>query len=113
MIKMYGIPNCDTVKKAKKQLEISGVEFEFIDFKKEVPTTDFLEKCRRYSGDWPVNPRGRVYKQFSSQFIESNDKEKLSLMKENTSMIKRPILEVAGETFCIGFDLDKYKTLAS
>ena len=42
MIKLYGIPNCDTVKKARSWLAENGIEFEFVDFKKNAPTAELI-----------------------------------------------------------------------
>lgn len=47
MIKLYGIPNCDTVKKARSWLAENGIEFEFVDFKKNAPTVDLIDGWRR------------------------------------------------------------------
>ena len=43
MIKLYGIPNCDTVKKARSWLAENGIEFEFVDFKKNAPTAELID----------------------------------------------------------------------
>ena len=43
MIKLYGIPNCDTVKKARSWLAENGIKFEFVDFKKNAPTADLID----------------------------------------------------------------------
>ena len=43
MIKLYGIPNCDTVKKARSWLVENGIEFEFVDFKKNAPTAELID----------------------------------------------------------------------
>jgi Spx/MgsR family transcriptional regulator len=108
---MYGIPNCDTVKKAKKALEEKSIEFEFVDFKKVAPTEKDLKRWKKAMGEWPVNPRGRTFKVIKEEFEAATDKKKVELMAENTSAIKRPILENNGEVIAFGFDKEVYSEL--
>ncbi len=55
MYKMFGINNCDTVKKAKKFLDENHIEYEFIDFKKFIPSEDDILRWKvARNGDWPV-----------------------------------------------------------
>ena len=61
MYHLYGISNCDTVKKAKKHLEKKDIEFQFHDFKKNILTRELLERWKKFQGDWPVNSRGRIF----------------------------------------------------
>ena len=104
MYTLYGIPNCDTVKKAKKKLESNGVEFEFVNFKKEQPTTKQINNWKKSFGDWPINKKGRTYKQLKDEIDSLATKEIPGFIAENTSLIKRPILEEDGNVLCFGFD---------
>ena len=111
MYYLYGIANCDTVKKAKNHLIEKNIEFEFYDFKKKIVTIDMLKRWKEYLGDWPVNPRGRIFKQLKEQYEKSSEKTKISLMIENTSLIKRPILERGKTVLALGYDLEFYNSL--
>ncbi|MCO4794192.1 MAG: Spx/MgsR family RNA polymerase-binding regulatory protein [Bacteriovoracaceae bacterium] len=111
MIKLYGIPNCDTVKKAKKHLESIGVEFDFVNFKKDGVEKASIERWKKFLGEWPVNKRGRTFKQFKDEFESASDSVKIKLIQENTSLIKRPVLEKGKSVMCLGFDLDVYNKL--
>lgn len=109
--KLYGIPNCDTVKKARKHLEAKGIDYEFVDFKKTPPTKVSIEKWKSFLGDWPVNTRGRTYKTLKDNFLSSNNSAKIKLIGENSSLVKRPVLEASGKVLCLGYDGDLYESL--
>ena len=108
---MYGIPNCDTVKKARKFLDENGVDFEFIDFKKVTPTEKEIKSWKKSFGDWPVNKRGTTFRKLKDEFEAGSDREIITLISENLSVIKRPILENNGKTLCFGFDKEVFGNL--
>lgn len=107
-MKMYGIPNCDTVKKARKYLESKKVEFDFVDFKKSPPTISFLENVKKTIGELPVNKKGITYKKYKEEYEKLNEDKKLQFLIEHSSMIKRPILEKANKILALGFSEDEY-----
>lgn len=105
MFQLYGIANCDTVKKTKKKLEQMGIDFEFVDFKKQPPTGVLIKKWKKaFDGQWPVNKSGRTYKMLKDEFESLNAKEIPTYISENTSLIKRPILEKDGKVLCFGYN---------
>lgn len=111
MFKLFGIPNCDTVKKARVFLEKKKIEFEFVDFKKTTPDTKDIEKWKEAFGDFPVNMKGVTYKKHKEIFEKLTSKQKYAFLQENTSMLKRPILEKNGKVLCFGFDEEKYREI--
>lgn len=111
MYKLFGISNCDTVKKAKEFLTKSGVEFHFVDFKKYKPTKDDLVRWSKSFNGLPVNMKGSTYKKHKEYYENLNEMEKIPFLQENTSMIKRPILERDHEVLAFGFDRDDYRIL--
>lgn len=111
MIKMYGIPNCDTVKKARVFLDKKGVEYEFVDFKKTAPETKDIERWKKAFGDWPVNKKGPTFRKNKESFEKLTDSKLPAFIIANSSMIKRPILEVKGKVMAFGFDEAKYKEI--
>ena len=113
MYKLFGIPNCDTVKKARTFLEKKGLEIEFSDFKKVPPTTSDIEKWSKLFGGLPVNTKGTTYKKFKDTYEGLSEKAKVNFLCENPSMIKRPILEKNGKVLHLGFDEESYKKLIS
>lgn len=109
MYKIFGIPNCDTVKKARTFLEKKKVEVEFVDFKKYKPTEDDIERWSKVFGGLPVNTKGVTYKKHKDEFEGLSPKAQIKFIQTNTSMIKRPILEKNGKVLAFGFDEEQYK----
>ena len=96
-IVIYGIKNCDSVKKAKTLLENHHYEYQFIDFKKETPKDKDIKRwLKTFSPEKVINKRGSTWRALSapqkSQADKSTD-EQLALIKTNLMMIKRPIIE--------------------
>lgn len=113
MIKLFGIPNCDTVKKARTFLEKKKVDFTFIDFKKTPPELSDIKRWQEKFGGLPVNTKGQTYKKHKETFEKLSPKEQIQFLCENSSMIKRPILEKDQKVLAFGFEEDQYKSLLS
>lgn len=109
MYKLFGIPNCDTVKKARVFLEAKSIPFEFIDFKKSPPTRELIELWAKAYGELPVNKKGQTYKKFAQEYEDLSSTEKVSFLIKNSSMIKRPILQDQKKVLCFGFDENEFK----
>lgn len=107
--KMYGIPNCNTVKKAQTVLTDKGIDFEFVNFKKSPPNKTQLKRWKSFFSDWPVNRKGPTFRKNKEDFESQNADGKYELMIENSSMVKRPVLEKDGKVVAMGFDEDTYK----
>lgn len=107
-LKIYGIPNCDTVKKARTYLEKFGIAYEFIDFKKIKPTSLEIQRWSTFFGGLPVNTKGTTYKKYKEDFESRSSVDQISFVIENPSMIKRPILEKDLDVMVFGFDEKKY-----
>ncbi len=112
MLQVYGIKNCNTVKKALTWLEDNNVPFQFHDFKKEGVSVDKLKEWERQV-DWQalVNKKGTTWKKLSpetqEQVIDSDSANKI--LQENTSMIKRPVIEYK-KGILLGFNEEEYVT---
>lgn len=111
MYRLYGISNCDTVKKAKAFLEASGIDFEFIDFKKQRPLVSEIKLWTEKLGGLPVNKAGRTYKQFKDSFESVTEAKKIEFLQDQTSLIKRPILVRDGSVMAFGYKLEEYQEL--
>jgi len=112
MTKLYGIPNCNTVKKAQDWLKNNGVEYEFHDFKKKGVTSGKLTEWFNVFG-WEkvINRAGLTFKKLTKEEqaeINSADRA-ITYLTANTSAIKRPIVEVDGQSVLIGFKEDDYQ----
>ena len=107
---LYGIPNCDTIKKAKKWLTDNNVEFTFHDYRKDGIDADFLQRAEATLG-WEamLNKRGTTYRQLDEAEKASIDKDKaLALLELHPAMVKRPIL-LHNNSFYIGFKPAQYE----
>lgn len=110
MTTMYGIANCDTIKKAKKWLDTNNIGFEFHDYKKKGVDTSVLQQALAQEGaDIVMNKRGTTYRVLSDKQKQAiNEHTIVTILGENTSMIKRPILIHDGKLI-IGFKDNTYK----
>lgn len=106
--RLFGIPNCDTVKKVRSFLEKNEINYEFVDFKKRPPTEADIKRWKAHMKTWPVNTRGPTYRKIREKFESATDSQKLKLLVENSSAIKRPILEQDGSVKAVGFDTEFY-----
>lgn len=105
-MKLYGIKNCDTVKKARKFLEEAGVDYEFHDYKKDGVDADKLARfVGEFGWDQVLNKRGTTWRRLDeeTQAGVTDARSALDVMIEHPSVIKRPIVEAEAKTF-IGFD---------
>ncbi|WP_296654308.1 ArsC family reductase [Paraburkholderia sp.] len=111
---VYGIPNCDTVKKARVWLEAHGVAFEFHDFKKAGVSAPMVEGwLKDVSLEALVNKRGTTWRGLPDETksaAESQDGA-IALMIEKPSVIKRPVVVVNGRVKTLGFSAEQYATL--
>ena len=109
-MKVYGIPNCNTVKKAIDWLKNNQGEFEFHDYKKKGITKEKLKEWSKEVG-WEklVNKKGTTWRSLipEEQQKVTNQKSAIELMIEKPSVIKRPVIESDGKLI-VGFDGDEY-----
>jgi arsenate reductase (glutaredoxin) len=106
--RLLGIPNCDTVKKVRSYLEKKKIAYEFVDFKKAPPSESDIKRWQAFLKSWPVNVKGPTYRKIREQFEAASDSSKVKLLIENSSAIKRPILERDGVVQAVGFDPEFY-----
>nr|WP_199157614.1 Spx/MgsR family RNA polymerase-binding regulatory protein [Pedobacter sp. ASV2] len=112
---VYGIPNCNTVKKALDWLKANKIEFEFHDFKKKGITAEKLNTwCDIFGWETVLNRKGLTWKKLTKEEQAKIDNQKLAIayLVDNTSAIKRPVVEKNGQAILISFDEANYaKTL--
>lgn len=113
MINVYGIPNCNTVKKAVDWLKENNLDYEFHDYNKSGITKDKLSEWSKYFG-WEnmLNKKGTTWQELDDEEKKKvvNEKEDIKLMLNKTSAIKRPIIEANGK-YLIRFNEEEYKSL--
>ena len=112
-MKVYGITNCNTVKKALDWLKDHQVAYEFHDFKKLGIGEEKLNEWDQKAGyEKFMNKQGLTYKQLEPDVKEGikTKADALALLQQKTSMIKRPVIETDDFLF-FGFDEEVYKKL--
>jgi len=109
-ITLYGIKNCDTMKKARAVLDKKGVEYTFHDYKTAGIEKGKLETWAKKVG-WEtlLNKAGTTFKKLPDKDKEGLTEAKaIKLMLAQPSMIKRPVLEIGGAKILVGFKPDEY-----
>jgi arsenate reductase (glutaredoxin) len=108
-VTIYGIKNCDTMKKARAWLDKHGVTYDFHDYKSAGIARGPLEEWAHAVG-WEtlLNRAGRTFRALPPKDQEGvNEKKALALMAAQPSMIKRPVLDVGGKLL-VGFKPEQY-----
>lgn len=109
---LYGIKNCDTIKKAKRWLDDHQIAFSFHDYRKDGLSDALLNQLEENIG-WEVmlNKRGTTWRKLPDETKATINKElALNLMADNPAIIKRPIVAYAG-SFQLGFSNDTYQQI--
>jgi len=108
---VYGIPNCNTVKKSLDWIKAHQIDFEFHDFKKKGVTADKLNQWfEAFGWETVLNRKGLTWKKLSKeeQAAINSPAKAIDYLMANTSAIKRPIIEKDGLAILISFDEEKY-----
>jgi arsenate reductase len=103
--RVYGIRNCDTMKKAFAWLEANGVAYEFHDYKKEGASPEKLRAWAKEVG-WEAlaNTRGPTWRKIPDTEKRNLDEARaIAMLARNPSAIRRPVVE-AGSKLLVGFD---------
>lgn len=111
MYKIYGIANCDTMKKAMTWLKENDIPFEFHNYKKDGLTKEKVEEwLTQKPWDVLVNRAGTTWKKLSDEEKATDAETATELMLKHTSIIKRPIIE-ADNIVAVGFKPDMYQEI--
>jgi len=109
-ITIYGIKNCDTMKKARAWLDKNKIEYAFHDYKAAGIDRDRLERWSKKVG-WEtlLNKAGTTFKKLPEKDREGvTEKKAIALMLAQPSMIKRPVLDLGGGKLLVGFKPETY-----
>ncbi|MEQ4922247.1 ArsC family reductase [Proteus hauseri] len=108
---MYGIKNCDTIKKAIKWLDENNIPYVFHDYRKDGLTKALLRSFTE-NIDWQtlVNKRGTTWRQLSDDEKNAitDATSAITLMLDNPAVIKRPVLVASDNRFLVGFNTNDY-----
>jgi arsenate reductase len=114
-VTIYGIKNCDTMKKARAWLDKRGVDYAFHDYKTAGIERERLEKWEKKVG-WEtlLNRAGTTFRKLSDKDKAGLDAKKaMALMLKQPSMIKRPVLDLGGGNLLVGFSPELYSKEAT
>ncbi len=109
-VTLYGISNCDTIKKARNWLERHRVDYSFHDYRKQGLEPELIEAMETALG-WEamLNRRGTTWRALPDSIKENIDRgSALAAMLQNPALIKRPILATEGRGFDLGFNEGLY-----
>lgn len=112
---LYGIKNCDTMRKARAALDKQGVAYEFHDYKTKGIDKAKLEAWANKAG-WEalLNKAGTTFKKLPGKDRDNITAAKaIKLMMSQPSMIKRPVLELSGGKILVGFRPDDYAKISN
>lgn len=109
---LYGIKNCDTIKKARKWLTDNHIDYQFHDYRTDGLSAEWLAEAESQLG-WQqlLNKRGTTFRQLSDEQKNSlNQANALILLLEQPAMIKRPLL-IHNNQYFLGFKADQYQQI--
>ena len=113
MIKVYGIANCDSVKKARVWLDAHNVAYRFHDYKKQgVPEAELKRWVANKGWEILLNRKGTTWRALDEAVKAGvvNDASAMAVMVANTSTIKRPVV-IGGDTIIVGVDIEALAAL--
>lgn len=108
-ITLYGIKNCDTMKKARAWLDERGIAYRFHDYKVEGIDRSLLSNwCQEHGWETVLNRAGTTFRKLSEADKSGlSERKAIALMSNQPSMIKRPVLQI-GNTSIVGFKPESY-----
>lgn len=112
MITLFGIKNCDSIKKARNWLTDHGIEYQFHDVRSDgIEAASIDQWIDQLGWETVVNRRGTTWRKLDSSIQDSCGRDNITaLLLEHPAMIKRPVLDIDGE-ISIGFKPDLYKSI--
>ncbi len=108
-MKVYGIKNCDSVKKALKYLHVNEIEYDFVDFKETNPDFQQIKKWADIVGMKKLfNTRSTTYRNLGLKQMDLDDESKIKWMVQEPLLIKRPVIE-KDTMVMVGYNEEEYK----
>ncbi len=111
---VYGIPNCDTLKKATAWMQKNKIPFQFYDYKKQgISKEKLIQWCGQVGWEIILNKKGTTWRKLTpeQQATIKTEKNAIKFLLENTSAIKRPLVEKDEKVLVVGFEEITYQSL--
>jgi len=108
-VTMYGIKNCDTIKKARRFLESHEIDYQFHDYRTDGVDKKFVQGLiKKHGWETVVNKRGTTWRKLDDSVKSGTDESNAAeLLAAHPAMVKRPVL-VIGKSSLVGFSTDDY-----
>jgi len=109
---LFGIPNCDTIKRTRKWLDQHAIEYQFHDYKKHGCSAELIQQfLQHFSYQELINTRGTTWRKLPDSVKNAiNTESAIELMLAQPSMIKRPLIQ-SGDGYLLGFDEQRLANL--
>jgi len=108
MLKIYGIKNCDSVRKAIKHLKEFNIPYEFVDFRQTAVTGDIIAKWLKHTDIKTLfNTRGTTYRTLKLKELNLSDEDKQLWLSKENMLIKRPVITF-DDNIIVGYSKDEY-----
>ncbi len=109
MVEIYGIKNCDSVKKALRFLEKNSIEYRFVDLRDSFECENIGRWLTKVDITTLFNRRGRKYRELNLSKESLNDSQMAKLLCKEPLLIKRPVAVLENGDLIVGFEETKYK----
>jgi Spx/MgsR family transcriptional regulator len=111
-VTLYGIPNCDTMKKARKWLDEHAIEYQFHDYKKHgLDESTLRDWVRELGWEALLNRRGMMWRKLDENTKKTIDEQSaIQVMLNTPSIIKRPLLDTGSKRY-VGFSEGLYQEI--
>lgn len=112
ILRLYGIKNCDSMKKAFAWLDERAIPYEFHDYKKSgVPHAQLLSWCKALGWKALLNTKGATWRKLTPEQQDITTQSKaIALMEAQPSVIRRPVIESANGPLLVGFDPTRFES---
>jgi len=108
MVTLYGIKTCDTCRRARKWLDETGIDYQWVDLRENGVTETQLSRWRDVLGDNAlINKRSKTWRDFDTGQRQATEDDPIPVLLAHPTLIKRPILET-GHSVLAGFSIDRY-----
>lgn len=117
MLAFYGIPNCTTCKKAEKQLNEWGLDYQYYNLKEETPSKESLRALIDQEGEDSrrlFNTSGQLYRELdlANKWADLSLEDKVNLLHQDGMLVKRPLI-IGQDQYTIGSDINTWQNLAN
>ena len=110
-VTLYGLPNCDTCRKARKWLDEAGIEYRFVNYRDDPVPSSVLVQWARTLGGWDklVNKSSASWRKLDEKQKGANgDAQWTRLIADYPTLVKRPVLVLDDGRVSVGFSADRY-----